>query len=421
MLLAIELSIGMANVPLKLVNAANISSDIQSGAKYNNCIIEGNLDLSNLEINGNAYFNDTIFLDTANFESTKFKGDVNFENSRFKGDVDFRNSRFKGEADFKNSRFKGEASFNDSKLNGYAYFNNAKFKGDIFFVGSEFSKWADFGNTNFIGSADFVDSNFTGTANFTESQFSGDAYFDWAVFTKDSLFVDSTFKQNASFEFSRFKDVALFDRVKFNKVDLGSATYDRLFIRWDDLKDHLDYSDTAYLLLTKNFNNIGYFEDADKCYIQFRNEQLVHANFIDNIFNLEKSLMFILNFFALIFYGFGKAPIFPLFWSILSIIIFGLIWVKCLNFKGGIIERYRSNEKNLTKNRPCCLDLGILADALIFSAKVFLSGTRLFIDPPKQPEVPKGSLLKAAFNLERVLGAFFFSLLLIAIGATVIR
>jgi len=58
-----------------------------------------------------------------------------------------------------------------------------------------------------------------------------------------------------------------------------------------------------------------------------------------------------------------------------------------------------------------------------FSITVFLSGTRLFIDPPEIPKI-KGrsrSMIKKAFVLERILGALFSILFFLAISGTVIR
>jgi len=66
---------------------------------------------------------------------------------------------------------------------------------------------------------------------------------------------------------------------------------------------------------------------------------------------------------------------------------------------------------------------GSVTDILAFSATVFLSGTRLFIDPPPLPKIEgrSRSLIKKAFILERVLGALFSVLFFIAISGTIAR
>ena len=66
---------------------------------------------------------------------------------------------------------------------------------------------------------------------------------------------------------------------------------------------------------------------------------------------------------------------------------------------------------------------GDLADILGYSVTVFLSGPRVFIDPPLLPKIEgrSRSLMKKAFILERVLGALFSVLFFIAISGTIVR
>ena len=64
-----------------------------------------------------------------------------------------------------------------------------------------------------------------------------------------------------------------------------------------------------------------------------------------------------------------------------------------------------------------------IADIMGYSATVFLSGTKFFIDPPPIPRITgkSRSLIKKAFTFERLLGTLFSILLLIAIGGTIVR
>ena len=69
------------------------------------------------------------------------------------------------------------------------------------------------------------------------------------------------------------------------------------------------------------------------------------------------------------------------------------------------------------------LVISFLGSAMLFSATLFLSGTRLFVDPPAMPKL-EGWLAAHArsfFIAERVLGAFFSILFFLAISGTVVR
>ena len=50
---------------------------------------------------------------------------------------------------------------------------------------------------------------------------------------------------------------------------LTRAKYDRLYIRWKNIKE-LGYDDAAYLALQENFKKLGYLEDYDGCYYEYR-------------------------------------------------------------------------------------------------------------------------------------------------------
>jgi hypothetical protein len=134
-----------------------------------------------------------------------------------------------------------------------------------------------------------------------------------------------------------------------------------------------------------------------------------------------------------IFYGYGKKPLYPLGWSIGTVFLFGIVW-RIGGLKAhkneprrGMIEKYGLDEGGKPKNRSLGKDwrseLKILADVMIFSITIFLSGTRLFIDPPNLPEMSGWTNFqtKMIFTAERVLGAFFSILFFLAIGATIVR
>jgi hypothetical protein len=65
---------------------------------------------------------------------------------------------------------------------------------------------------------------------------------------------------------------------------------------------------------------------------------------------------------------------------------------------------------------------GVL-DALIFSSTLFLSGTKLFVDPPAIPELQGVSwtTLKIVFIAERLLGALFSILFFLAVTGMIMK
>jgi len=60
---------------------------------------------------------------------------------------------------------------------------------------------------------------------------------------------------------------------------------------------------------------------------------------------------------------------------------------------------------------------------MLFSATLFLSGTRLFVDPPAMPRLEGwlATYSRSFFIAERVLGAFFSILFFLAVSGTVVR
>ncbi|HII05812.1 MAG TPA: hypothetical protein HA349_00410 [Methanotrichaceae archaeon] len=80
-------------------------------------------------------------------------------------------------------------------------------------------------------------------------------------------------------------------------------------------------------------------------------------------------------------------------------------------------------EMDSTKRRPDLReDIAKIADPFIFSAKIFLSGTKLFVDPPKYRKPPgwHGSLVKTLFIGERTLGMILFFLFIFAVSASML-
>ena len=116
------------------------------------------------------------------------------------------------------------------------------------------------------------------------------------------------------------------------------------------------------------------------------------------------------------FYGYGTKPLNAFLFSLGIIISFGGFW-RALGLGGP-----KDRTKEGLKEGEEWLD-GDITDILGFSVTVFLSGTKFFIDPPAIPKIDghSRSLIKKAFVLERLLGALFSILFLIAVSGTIVR
>ena len=137
-----------------------------------------------------------------------------------------------------------------------------------------------------------------------------------------------------------------------------------------------------YEKLRGDYQRSGLSDDANDCYYEI---QTIRGSMIDDL-----SYVF-LDRCQRYSYGYGMKPLYPLSWSILLIVLFGILY-------------WRSGEKN----------------PIYFSYNVFLSGTgKLLIDPPKLSEDSRNSI-RLLYNIERTLGLLFFSLFLITITKAVL-
>jgi hypothetical protein len=277
-----------------------------------------------------------------------------------------------------------------------------------------FDEDAYFWETEFLRDVGFGMSRFHRDADFTNSKFNGNTYFEYSIFNRTAKFSGSQFKDNAYFSYSRFEDHLDFTKCKFNNIfnlrgslfnhsiSLKDVDFDTIYIDWDDIENtKKTFDGKVYLTLIENYKERGFFNDADSCYYQFRLDQLMHQNPVENF------AKYLIDLGGWMFYGYGTRPDLPIIWSIFLIMIFGLVfWRNALK-----------RTKIATQGRIS------VEDWLGFSAAVFLSGTKFFVDPPQIPEPlsEPNSRIKRVFIAERVLGALFSILLFLAISRSLIR
>ena len=415
-------------------------------ADFTHSTFNSGADFGNSKFNSTADFGDSK-LNGADFEYSKFNSDANFGDSKFNSDADFEYSKFNGYAHFRSPKFNRTANFGNSKFNSTADFGDSKFNGTADFTFSEFNSDANFGDSKFNSDASFLASKFNGTAYFFYSKFNRTANFRDSNFNSDADFLASKFNSIANFGSSKFNSIANFGSSKFNStayfsgsqftkdaffigarlevLDLSLVKYEKLYLRWsstDSLVYDANYGDTTYQLLMENFKNLGFSSDFDNCYYQFRVEQFLHRN------HLGDPLGSLLDFGALIFYGFGKRPLYPLGWSIVIVLLFGAFWRAIeTKEKEDLLDKYGSAREQITYEHPRRSDswdkVHFVLKPFVLSATIFLSGTKLFVGSPDIPESPKWSrsFVNGMFIFERILGAFFSILLFLAISGTVVR
>jgi hypothetical protein len=237
--------------------------------------------------------------------------------------------------------------------------------------------------------------------------------FNDAEFNRDAYFNDAQFSGYAAFTGCWFKEDVLFENATFlGMLSLKRTKYNNLFIRWHNIEGRLAYDDTAYLSLLKNFKDLGYFEDYDSCYFEYRKER--RNQHLPLVGKWEEAFRKKIDLTLEWFYGYGTKPLNALSFSLAIIVGFGIFWWS--------IGLGRPDEAVDEYSLPDTEHDSIL-EILAFSATVFLSGTRLFIEPPPLPKIREKSrsLIRGAFIFERVLGALFSILVVLAISGTVVR
>ena len=186
-LTAIATSTAQTKVPAK-----DIIRQINEGrpVEYNNVIIEGDLDLTDLENRDSdrapwfSFNDDTIesFVGVSlKFTDCTFLGDVlayyHIERrdetyvAHFEKGVMFKNCIFKRASEFKYSKFQGAAIFAGCTFNEDANFKYSKFFNGPLFNNVTFESGADFKYAKFPGQTSFEKATFQGLANFKYTKF----------------------------------------------------------------------------------------------------------------------------------------------------------------------------------------------------------------------------------------------------------
>jgi uncharacterized protein YjbI with pentapeptide repeats len=360
-------------------------SEFQEDANFGQTeIADASFDKTSFK-NANFEYSD---LHNANFEGSKFFH-TNFEKATFSKDVDFSDAKFYKLANYNQSIFRGNANFHSASFGEDARFDKAKFYGDTNFEYSDFANNVSLERSQFYQpSADFKRSTFKNYANFQDTRFNGSSDFTGAIF-----------EGKANFAQSHLGEDAIFDDSHFKEINLTRTKYGILYIKLSNI-DKLAYNESAYHLLIENFDRIGLHDDANVCYYRFMKDSLFKKPLTENniLNSFCNSILIILELFSYILYGFGTRIDYPIYWSAVVIASFSYLFRKKALSKPGSNWEFVS-----------------------FSATVFLSGTKLFVDKPDYPVWLKSErLVNRYYCFERILGGLLSILLFFAVSNTML-
>lgn len=411
------------------------NSHFYAPASFNGAVFDSYADFQRSRFLNQANFGGILFNNAANFEESKFNNTASFDGTDFKGLAEFISSNFK-DASFKKCGFFDELSIDHIHVSGWITFNYADFVGQARFKSSSFSRDASFIRCTFEDQSDFEDSIFEGNAKFTKSKFNGIANFYGTEFHNNTDFSSCSFNDTPDFRWSIFDKYANFMDCDFKSdiladdgwfkgtLNLNRTNYKNFYVRWPKITK-LQYNETAYNALIKNFKNLGLFEDANSCYYQLmceKGNETVHKSYIGEVDSIFLSIPY---FFAWILYGFGTRPDLPFIWSMILIALFTVFWYRNFEEKSGsIFEKYGPAKEEMKKTRDMSFTskLFLIWNALKLSFSIFLSGTKIFINPPEIPKEFKNHnpWINRMYLAERTLGAVFFMLFFFALSKTIL-
>jgi hypothetical protein len=402
---------------LYLPRDQNGNKIVASSIQIKNSVFETNLDFKDAVFLESIDFKGSTFIENALFSGAQVDGSATFEDVQFKKEASFYKSKFKNRANFNKAEFGGDATFYEvefddagfyeSNFRGDATFDGSKFNGNAYFDGTRFNSYVYFGNALFSQDASFYQTKFDWNANFSSAKFGGMSYFDGAYFAKNANFENAEFDRYVSFDNVRFEKDADFKGTQFNRdsyftgtkfggnLNLDNSHFSALQIEWAAIKDHLLYNEATYVALIKDYEGLGYFNDADNSYYQYRKENQARET------SLGIKLMDIL---AWLTCGYGVRPLYTVGFSILVCLIFAIFY-----WAGDVVSKCKCALSSLeeVQNSP-------LVNIIYFSVMAFVT-------PHVSVEwLPSGNW-KFVVLLEHIMGWMIMALFLVTLGKVMIR
>jgi uncharacterized protein YjbI with pentapeptide repeats len=368
-----------------------------------------------------AYFTGTVFGDNVSFEDAKFEKDAFFSQSLFMGIANFNYSDFVSYSYFSGAQFHSDAIFSDIDFSGALDFSGAKVAGRANFFQSRFSS-AIFSNSVFSGPVQFGLAEFSGLCSFGQVFFADEANFNLARFSQATYFSEAEFQGLSLFGLARFEDIAslqscifgddinfkgssfstmLLDKAELSKssrIILNDTDFSRFKAHWNEIEEHVVWDPGAYLALVNNYHGLGWSADEDDCYYQYRSLSQAGKDW---------GWSRVIDIMAWLSCGYGVRPSYAVFWSLATILAFGLLF-----WRGDGIRRSAKplHEQAEEGSLP---EHATIRNALFFSTMVFLSQGPIDF-------LPVGKY-RYYVILEGILGWLLLALFLVTLGKVMIR
>jgi uncharacterized protein YjbI with pentapeptide repeats len=402
----------------------------------------GNASFEKASFLGQADFANTSFANTS-FSAATFAEPALFNGALFQDKVSFEDAVFAKDAFFSQALFMGNAYFNYSDFATYSYFPGAQFLGDLLISDVDFSGALDFSAAKVFGRANFFQSRFSSCV-FSNSVFSGPVHFGLTSFTSLSSFGEAVFADEANFNLARFSQAAYFSGAQFqglalfgltkfediaslqgakfyddlnfkggsistilmdkaqfaqnSRIILNDTDFTRFKAHWNEIAGHLVWDPGAYLAFVNNYHGLGWSTDEDDCYYQYRS-----LNQAGKQWGWSK----IIDILAWLSCGYGVRPSYAVFWSLITILAFGLLFWKSDGIRRSAKPLYEPAEVDRLPEHVT------LRNALFFSTMVFLSqGPIDFLPVGKN---------RNYVILEGILGWLLLALFLVTLGRVMIR
>jgi hypothetical protein len=279
-------------------DASFIGATVRRHADFTAAQFLGAATFDGLAVEGDLFFGadalgrTALFAADARFPGVHIKGQAVFECTHFAGPALFRQARVEAESLFGTAVFDREAIFEGALFAGPALFNSRK-RGSP----AEFRAKSDFGAATFCGATQFIGVSFSGEANFEgccfrsgadyqAARFGAFATFTGATAERDLLFQRAVFEGEASFREAQFRtvhfrtallpDVPEQEKLQFvGNLDLRGFTYERIYVAWWELLDHLEpFDKQPYGQLERALRLIGKEKSADDVYLSRRKRTL---------------------------------------------------------------------------------------------------------------------------------------------------